>query len=456
MSSSGFEPIPGWYWPEDVPKEGTDEVSNRATSGREKPTPSTSSSADDPARTGQGAQSSRRKYWPPRQCRICLETVEPTYHVPSENLPSFFQSTPTVTYEDEGGRLIRPCSCKGSSKYVHENCLQAWRHADPSYGRRNYWQCPTCGFKYRLARLGWGRFIASAGELIPMPCSNPFNDIDTSTAAQVSLTVLILIVTVFFLGFVADPIINMYLDPWSFLMPWTSSDRYYYEDEESSGWLEHFLKGFTSMGVIGFLKILLASPFSYFRIGGGRGRNTGRDRYEQISWIIIVVGVFTFLVVRMKYPRTNIAGVSNSHRPYGKESEPGAVVLWRKLVRESWTSKRMTMTKKRKKNSNLALEGSFGSGASIITTRPICPSSPLGRAVLIRSPLVHSLSASSLDPHTLKLPWFINIMSISQSCVYETAHDPSVCRTSCAITFSGRGARAIWTSRSAVIVARTI
>ena len=53
------------------------------------------------------------------------------------------------------------------------------------------------------------------------------------------------------------------------------------------------------MGVLGFLKVLLASPLSYLRLGGGnRGRNTGRDRYEQVSWIIILIGVGTFLVVR--------------------------------------------------------------------------------------------------------------------------------------------------------------
>jgi hypothetical protein len=106
----------------------------------------------------------RRTNWPPRQCRICLETVNPTTHMPSESIPGFLQSAPNVTYEDENGRLIRPCMCKGSSKYVHEGCLQAWRHADPSYGRRNYWQCPTCGFRYRLARLGLGRWVASTGK----------------------------------------------------------------------------------------------------------------------------------------------------------------------------------------------------------------------------------------------------------------------------------------------------
>jgi hypothetical protein len=92
----------------------------------------------------------------------------------------------------------------------------------------------------------------------------------------------------------------MYVDPWSYLTPWASSrPQYYFEDDEPAGWVEHFLKGFTGMGVIGFLKILLASPLRYFRFGGGTrgGGNTGRDRYEQVSWIIILIGVSTFLVV---------------------------------------------------------------------------------------------------------------------------------------------------------------
>lgn len=156
MSSSGFQAAPGsWSWPDDVPKT---EPSRSSESERAR---SSTSSRSAPG-TGQGAQSSRRRtHWPPRQCRICLETVQPNTHAPSENLPGFMQTAPNVTYEDESGRLIRPCLCKGSSKYVHEGCLQAWRHADPSYGRRNYWQCPTCGFKYRLARMGWGNWVAS-------------------------------------------------------------------------------------------------------------------------------------------------------------------------------------------------------------------------------------------------------------------------------------------------------
>ncbi|KAH7122264.1 hypothetical protein B0J11DRAFT_436653 [Dendryphion nanum] len=273
MSSSSSQPMPGWYWPDDVPKDAPAGPSNEA---RGSP-PSTSS--DPPPRTGQSSR--RRKHWPPRQCRICLDTVQPTTQAPSENLPNFLQGAPNVVYEDENGRLIRPCLCKGSSKYVHEACLQAWRHADPRYGQRNYYQCPTCGFKYRLARLGWGRWL-------------------TSAATQVSLTVVIMIMIVFVLGFIADPIINMYMDPWNFLSPFSRSNQHHHEDDEPVGWTEHFAKGFASMGVIGFLKMILASPIAYFRFGGGRGRTTARDRYEQISWIVILIGVLTFMAVIFK------------------------------------------------------------------------------------------------------------------------------------------------------------
>ena len=170
-SATGSNSMPGWYWPDDVANE---EPSGHSASFRHRtphtPAPTGETPREETAReqpsSARRAQnsSSRRRHWPPRQCRICLDTVLPTFDVPSEYLPDFLQSS-NVKYEDENGRLLRPCMCKGSSKYVHEACLQAWRHADPSYGRRNYFQCPTCGFKYQLARLGAGRLVASICKL---------------------------------------------------------------------------------------------------------------------------------------------------------------------------------------------------------------------------------------------------------------------------------------------------
>jgi len=159
--SSGYQTPGGWSWPDDLPKNESARGESSTSSSRQQP-PGTSDGANSGPGSASGSRS-RRTHWPPRQCRICLETVQPTFNAGSDSLPGFLQS-PGVVYQDDTGRLIRPCLCKGSSKYVHDACLQAWRHADPGYGKRNYWQCPTCGFKYRLARLGAGRFVGSVGK----------------------------------------------------------------------------------------------------------------------------------------------------------------------------------------------------------------------------------------------------------------------------------------------------
>lgn len=220
-----------------------------------------------------------RRHYPTRKCRICLEEVEPTFHVDAESsLPAAMQPLPRVTYESEdGGRLLSPCKCKGSQKYVHEECLGAWRRADPMQ-KRNYWECPTCRYRYHLQRLTWSACISS-------------------TAAQLALTLLIIASSVFLLGFVADPIINMYIDPYTAIATGGGPrDSLIWEDEPTT-WFEHMVKGIASLGLVGFAKFLFTlSPFQWFnmRVGGrtSMGGN-GRDRLQQISWITVMIGVIT-------------------------------------------------------------------------------------------------------------------------------------------------------------------
>ncbi|KAI9793028.1 MAG: hypothetical protein M1833_000849 [Piccolia ochrophora] len=208
-------------------------------------------------------------------------------------MPGIFNSGPSVTYESNdpaSGKLIRPCKCKGSSRYVHEGCLQTWRHADPAYGRRNFWQCPTCGFRYKLERMRWGNWISS-------------------TATQIALTGTILFLAMFLLGFVGDPIINLYLDPYHTISSVNLSKSNIkvepvLTDEDEFSWFEHFIKGLASLGLLGFVKVLFAmSPWQWFNLRGsglmgGSGRPagaSGRDRLASISWIVVLIGVGTFL-----------------------------------------------------------------------------------------------------------------------------------------------------------------
>ena len=300
MASTSSVRSTGWQWPEDVLLSsgypGKMNQSSMPGTFPEDPLPycPPSSNAQEGKDSNQSKKSRPAKSWSSRTCRICLETILPTFHPPSDNLPDILQPSPSVSYISEDptlGRLIRPCKCKGSSKYVHEGCLQAWRHADPSYGKRNYWQCPTCGFRYRLERMRWGRAISS-------------------TLTQISLTVSIVFLTIFLLGFVADPIINLYLDPYSTLSSasfskiGTKIEPILIDDDQLS-WTEHLIKGLASLGLLGFIKVLLAlSPLQWWNLrstgvfsGGGRTSGSGRDRLANISWLVVLIGVGTFLWV---------------------------------------------------------------------------------------------------------------------------------------------------------------
>ena len=314
MSSTGFNPYSQWQWPSDIPSApvheqqgapqmpgGFDETPveqpNSHSGGpdiseaRVKQEQKQEQSHSEKSSPGKGANQNR--HWPPRTCRICLEVVNPTFHPPSEHLPESLQGRPSVSYvseDPESGRLLRPCKCKGSSKYVHEGCLQQWRHADPN-SKRNYWQCPTCGFRYRLERMNWGRWISS-------------------TVAQIGLTIAIFIMAMFLLGFVADPIINLYFDPYSALSTDPLSKintkiEPVLSDDDVPSWAEHFLKGLASLGLLGFVKFLFAlSPWQWWNlrssgiVSGGRA-HSGRDRLANLSWVVVVLGVATFLWVSL-------------------------------------------------------------------------------------------------------------------------------------------------------------
>ncbi|KAF9650072.1 hypothetical protein BDM02DRAFT_3112670 [Thelephora ganbajun] len=52
--------------------------------------------------------------------------------------------------DQELGRLIRPCLCKGSISHVHVKCLQKWRTTSAS--RNAFWVCPQCHYRYHFAR----------------------------------------------------------------------------------------------------------------------------------------------------------------------------------------------------------------------------------------------------------------------------------------------------------------
>jgi hypothetical protein len=291
MSSAPYETRSGWSWSqettsgslreEDIPLPGTF-TDDKPEQREEGPTQDTNRTEAPPR---------PQKHYPPRTCRICLEEVLPSFEPATEGISSMLNPAAKVAYissDPASGRLIRPCKCRGSQAYVHEGCLQEWRHADPRYGKRNFWECPTCKFRYRLERMKWSRLI-------------------TSTVTQILLTIAIMFMAIFMLGFIADPIINLYLDPYETItsLPRGGTPAFQFEDGDGS-WIEHFLKGLASMGLLGFVKVFFAmGPWQWWNlrqvgIVGGRVRRrggTGRERLEDISWSLVLIGFVTFLYV---------------------------------------------------------------------------------------------------------------------------------------------------------------
>ena len=58
-------------------------------------------------------------------CRICFESEE-----------------------EEGNILIYPCFCNGSSKFIHEKCLQHWR--EMNYNNDAFYRCRECRAHYKI------------------------------------------------------------------------------------------------------------------------------------------------------------------------------------------------------------------------------------------------------------------------------------------------------------------
>lgn len=130
------------------------------------------------------------------------------------------------------------------------------------------------------------------------------------------MTLAILLITIFVLGFVADPILSLWLDPVGTITDSIIPGSKFADDDvfdlgETDGWLEHLLKGVFSLGLLGFVKAFLAmSPWQWWNLrtsgvvsGGARRAGTGRQRMENINLTLVLIGVVTFLFTVWKVTR---------------------------------------------------------------------------------------------------------------------------------------------------------
>ena len=132
-------------------------------------------------------------------------------------------------------------------------------------------------------------------------------------AAHFAITATVALLLVFIFGYIADPIINLYIDPYSA----TSASRLWTPIKvsdlgEESSWLQHFYKGLASLGVLSFARVIfMANPWHWYNLrnsglahGTARPGATGQERVANISWVVLLIGVMTFLYTVFKAMNT--------------------------------------------------------------------------------------------------------------------------------------------------------
>jgi hypothetical protein len=181
---------------------------------------------------------------------------------------------------------------------------------------------------------------------------------DGCAAAQLTLTFLIFFTTIFVLGFVAEPLIAVCMDPWGSIFGmfsffnwdptgyYESDYRGYPQEEHDKSWATHFTMGFASLGLLSMAKTMLTSPIQiWIRRSGRRGGTSGRDRLSNLSWLMILVGAATFVYVRS--PGSGWSQLT-SGRACGRWCVFGAGEPWKRQAEGCWTwrarMKMMTMT----------------------------------------------------------------------------------------------------------------
>lgn len=92
----------------------------------------TAKEMDEPGRVVQSPESDMGPAQ--KECRICFDSEE----------------TPE-------NKLFRPCLCRGTQAFVHEECLNQWRLT--THNSSSFYACPTCGYRYRIDRIWYSHFF---------------------------------------------------------------------------------------------------------------------------------------------------------------------------------------------------------------------------------------------------------------------------------------------------------
>ncbi|KAF9270146.1 hypothetical protein L218DRAFT_1071627 [Marasmius fiardii PR-910] len=246
-----------------------------------------------------------------KQCRICLDGVEA---------------------ENDLGRLIRPCLCKGSISHVHVKCLQRWRSTANGAA---FFSCPQCHYRYRFSRTRVVGIATNPGAT-NRSLSSIHNLLTNHKAIVGGISALFFVMITFLSSFLTTYLISFFQEPTRTTFYFSTGSFFYVsplevihdlvraalrilqdEDEflgsgmfssqerqpplvDDSGLLKRFITrfiiGLPLVGSISLIHMLLTLPFIgpvhwLARYRGNRRRNNDtRDITAFIIVILLVVG----------------------------------------------------------------------------------------------------------------------------------------------------------------------
>ncbi|KAI8843912.1 hypothetical protein BJ741DRAFT_589550 [Chytriomyces cf. hyalinus JEL632] len=214
-----------------------------------------------------------------KMCRICFDTDDDQDRFIGDTTIAHPGNDPHNNNSNGLGRLISPCKCKGTMKFVHLHCLNEWRKVNPISA--SHFQCDQCGSKYLFERTKIAHILRNE-------------------AVVTTLTFLSFILLVFLAGFLGKLLIIFFLEQEAAAFSKISPDDL--EDDLDrflhrfmthpklfslfSFDVTHFMSGAVIVGVVGSMSFVSLS-FSSMRMRQFRHR----DAHTAMLSIVIVIGI---------------------------------------------------------------------------------------------------------------------------------------------------------------------
>eukprot|EP00466_Bigelowiella_natans_P020792 jgi/Bigna1/139683/aug1.51_g14391 len=188
----------------------------------------------------------------------------------------------------EEGRLISPCLCRGSIRFVHLECLHHWRHE--SSNAKAFYECGMCKYRYSFRRAIYAQILRSALVLHSM---------------SLMILGILIVLSALMLRTLDDNVFEgslasalkpnlKVIDLPKDAIPQEVIERFF---EKTWFWGltgPHLLLGLSAVGVVGWLcSFWLYAPLVW---GPGRNRN--------ILPILIIIGVIKVLTVTYEFMKS--------------------------------------------------------------------------------------------------------------------------------------------------------